>query len=248
MVARRGIILHGLVTPGDVAGGEPGLLDQLRRVRFRWKLRPERLIADTKYGRVRISAPWKNRESAPSCRCPIGTSPPPTYTAPPSPTTASGDVYVAPRDKRSGRIRPRRRRAERLPSRAATCNACPVKEQCTRSKQGRLIGRSFHAAYVERVRAYQTTAAYKKAVRKRSVWVEPLFAEAKQWHGLNRFRLRRLANVNIEALLVASGQNLKRWLQATGWGRRTLPGAAPAATLRASVYPSRREADHMKAS
>ncbi len=54
-------------------------------------------------------------------------------------------------------------------ARAATCNACPVKEQCTRSKQGRLIGRSFHAAYVERVRGYQETPAYQKAIRKRSV-------------------------------------------------------------------------------
>jgi hypothetical protein len=52
------------------------------------------------------------------------------------------------------------------------------------------------------------------------VWVPPLFAEAKQWHGLGRVRLRGLANVNIEALLVATGQNLKRLLQATGWGLR----------------------------
>jgi hypothetical protein len=69
------------------------------------------------------------------------------------------------------------------------------------------------------------------------VWVEPLFAEAKQWHGLGRFRLRGLANVNIEALLVATGQNLKRWLQAAGWGRRGLPGmaaAVPAVTPAAS--------------
>lgn len=60
-------------------------------------------------------------------------------------------------------------------------------------------------------------------MRKRSVWVEPLFAEAKDWHGLRRFRLRGLVNVNIEAVLVATVQNLKRWLQATGWGRRHGP-------------------------
>jgi hypothetical protein len=35
--------------------------------------------------------------------------------------------------------------------------------------------------------------------------VEPLFGEAKDWHGLRRFRLRRLEKVNIEALLIASG-------------------------------------------
>ncbi len=40
----------------------------------------------------------------------------------------------------------------------------------------------------------------------------PLFGEAKDWHGLRRFRLRRLEKVNAEALLIAAGQNLKRLL------------------------------------
>ena len=73
------------------------------------------------------------------------------------------------------------------------------------------------------MRTYHTTEAYKKAMRKRQVWVEPLFAEAKVWHGLRRFRRRGLENVNIEGLLIAAGQNLKRWLVATGWGRRHAP-------------------------
>ena len=81
----------------------------------------------------------------------------------------------------------------------------------------------FYADYLERVRGYHATEAYKKAMRKRQVWVEPLFAEAKEWHGLRRFRLRGLENVNIEGLLIAAGQNLKRLLAATGWGRRHAP-------------------------
>ncbi len=44
------------------------------------------------------------------------------------------------------------------------------------------------------------------------MWVEPLFAEAKDWHGLRRFRLRTLEKVNAEALLIGSGQNIKRLL------------------------------------
>ena len=60
--------------------------------------------------------------------------------------------------------------------------------------------------YVDRVKSYRGTFAYEKALRKRRVWVEPLFGEAKDWHGLRRFRLRRLEKVNIEALLIASGQ------------------------------------------
>src|SRR3712207_4335105 len=60
-------------------------------------------------------------------------------------------------------------------------------------------------------------------MRKRQVWVEPLFAEAKDWHGLRRFRLRGLPKVNIAAQLVAAGQNLKRLLSRWGWGRRNRP-------------------------
>jgi hypothetical protein len=35
-----------------------------------------------------------------------------------------------------------------------------------------------HEEYLDRVRGYHTTEAYKKAYRKRSVWVEPLFARS----------------------------------------------------------------------
>ena len=97
---------------------------------------------------------------------------------------------------------------------AATCNACPLKVQCTPSNQGRLVHRSFHACYLERVKGYHQTQAYQKAMRKRKVWVEPLFA--KDWHGLHRFRLRLLWWVNIEALRIAAGQNLKRLLKKRG--------------------------------
>src|SRR5918999_300377 len=87
----------------------------------------------------------------------------------------------------------------------------------------RQVKRSIDEAYLERVRGYHPTEAYKKAMRKRRVWVEPLFAEAKAWHGLRRLRLRGLLNANIQGLLVATGQNLKRFLAASGWGRRHAP-------------------------
>jgi transposase len=45
------IILHALVTPADVMENQP-MLDQLRRVIFRWRVRPKRVIADTTYGTI----------------------------------------------------------------------------------------------------------------------------------------------------------------------------------------------------
>jgi len=94
------------------------------------------------------------------------------------------------------------------------------------SSTGRSLRRSLFTPYLERVKGYHETEAYRKAMRKRGVWVEPLFGEAKDWHGLRRFRLRGLWKVNCEGLLVAAGQNLKRWLSKTGWGRRHGPAGS----------------------
>jgi hypothetical protein len=75
------------------------------------------------------------------------------------------------------------------------------------------LSRSLQEEYLERVRGYRHTEPYRKALRKRAVWAEPLFAEAKEWHGSRRFRLRRLEKVNAEALMIAAGQNIKRLLR-----------------------------------
>ncbi len=71
---------------------------------------------------------------------------------------------------------------------ATVCNTCPVKAECTESQSGRHIFRPFFQDYLDRVEAYRKTEAYQKALRKRLVWTEPLFGEAKQFHGLRRFR------------------------------------------------------------
>ena len=75
-------------------------------------------------------------------------------------------------------------------------------------------------------------------MRKRQVWVEPLFAEAKDWHGLRRFRLRGLEKVNSEALLIAAGQNLKRLLS-RGAGDGARSRAEPPASSSRRSHPCR---------
>src|SRR6266699_1198101 len=142
-------------------------------------------------------------------------------------------------------LRPFRRelKAEKVEYRAdpATCNACAVKAQCTESDHGRQLHRSFSADDVERVKGYHQTFAYQKAMNKRKVWVEPLKDSAKEWHGMRRFRLRRLWRVNGEALMIASGQNLKRLLKKRGWGRHPFPSEA-LCVPRQSHLPMRTEA------
>jgi transposase len=219
---KQRIILAALVTPADVMENQP-MQDLLWRVRFRWHLHPQRAVGDTTYGTVdNIRA---LEDAGIRAYVPLADWDRTAYYGP------SRFRYDAERDEyRCPEGHPLHRHTAKYAdevvvyrAQAATCNACPVKAACTTSDHGRTLQRSFYAEYLERVQAYHETPAYQKAMRKRSVWVEPLFGEAKQWHGLRQFRLRGLEKVNIEALLVAAGQNLKRWLVATGWGRRHGP-------------------------
>jgi hypothetical protein len=87
-----------------------------------------------------------------------------------------------------------------------------LKPKRTSSEYGRILNGSFDEEFLERVPACRQTGLYRKALRKCRVWVELMFAEAKEWHGMRRFRLRTLRRVNIEVPMIAAGQNIKRLL------------------------------------
>jgi transposase len=225
------IILAALVAPAEVQENQPAL-DLLWRARFRWKLRPRQVTGDTKYGTtenvvaieaqgIRAYVPLSEAGQRPglfrdhnftydadtdTCRCPGGAT----------------LRFLSQSDATHRRI-------YQAPARA--CAACALRAQCTTSPRGRRVSRDLDETSLERVRDHHATEAYGKAMRKRKVWVEPLFAEAKDWHGLRRFRLRGLPKVNGEALLIAAGQNLKRLLRRAGWGRRPWPNGAAGLAL-----------------
>jgi transposase len=225
------IILAALVTPAEVMENLP-MQDLLWRVCFRWKLRPRQVTGDAKYGTtenivaiedagIRAYVPLPDFDHRTRF---FGRD---RFTYDPH-----RDVYHCP-DGQALRFRKHkfteRTRVYQAP--AVACNACALKPQCTPSAKGRQVKRSFDETYLDRVRGYHDTEAYAKAMRKRQVWVEPLFAEAKDWHGLRRFRLRRLEKVNMEALLIAAGQNVKRLLASSGWRRRPFPNGAAGIVL-----------------
>jgi transposase len=224
------VILNVLVTPSEVTENRP-LLDLLWNTIFRWRIRPRQVTGDAKYGtRENVAALEKAGIRA--------------YVAIPNfdfrDTGLFGpghfrydpekDLYVCPADERlHRRARTSGNRGTQYRAKAEACNACQLKAKCTTSEHGRMLYRPLEEDFYDRVRAYRGTFAYEKALRKRRVWVEPLFAEAKDWHGMRRFRLRRLEKVNIEALLIASGQNVKRLL---AFGGRRPKKLAQAAALR----------------
>jgi hypothetical protein len=228
---RARIILAALVAPAEVQENQPAL-DRLWWTRFRWKLRPSQVTGDAKYGTIEnIAASERERIRAYFPLSAAGRRPSLF-----GPTDFVYDVATDP-DRCPGGQSLRvlsqgettRRRVYEAPAEA--CAACALRPQGTTSTRGRRVGRSLEETVLDRVRSYHATEPYAKAMRKRQVWVEPLFAEAKEWHGLRRVRLRGLEPVHGEALLMATGQNLKRLLSHWGWGRRPFPSGAAGAVL-----------------
>ena len=229
---KRRIILATLVTPANVMESQ-AMRDLLWRVCFRRKIWPHQVTGDAKYGTtenivaiedagIRAYVPLTDFEHR-STR----------YGRDAFVYDAVEDAYHCPQGHPLPLARSKRTEGVVVyRGDPAICNACPVKTECTTGDRGRMIQRSVDEDYLEKVRGYHTTEAYQKAIRKRQVWVEPMFAEAKEWHGLRRLRLRGLRNANIQGLLIAAGQNLKRFLAATGWGRRHAPCGGLVALLR----------------
>jgi hypothetical protein len=217
------IILAALVTPADVMENQ-AMLDLLWRVCFRRKLRPHHVTGDAKYGTTENIVAIEDagiRAYVPLTDFDHRTA---FYGQGDFVFDPERDEYRCPQDHPLRRYAVKRTEGVvAYRGEATVCNACPVKTKCTTSDHGRKVQRSFFIDYLDTVRGYHETETYKKAIRKRQVWVEPLFAEAKEWHGLRRLRLRGLMNANIEGLLIATGQNLKRFLAASGWGRRHAP-------------------------
>jgi transposase len=228
------IILTALVTPAEVQDNQPAL-DLLWRTRFRWKLRPRQVSGDTKYGTVvNIVAIEREHVHAYVPLSAVGHRPG-LFADTDFVYDQGADVYHCPGKETLRFISQCERTHRRIyEAPAHACAACALRAHCTTSPRGRRVGRSLDETFLERVRGYHAVEAYAKAMRKRKVWVEPLFAEAKDWHGLRRFRLRGRENVNIQAQMIAAGQNLKRLLSNQGWGRRPWPNGAAGIALPAA--------------
>jgi transposase len=195
---RARIILTVLVTPAEVQDNQPAV-DLLWRTRFRWKLHPRQVTADTKYGALENIVAIEDQLIRAYMPLSAAGRKPGLFRDPDFVYDRETDTYRCP-GKETLRFISQceqiHRRVYEAPS--AACAICSLRAQCTTSQRGRRIGRSLDETYLERVRGYHQTEPFAKAMRKRKVWVEPLFAEAKEWHGLRRFRLRGLEKVNIQ--------------------------------------------------
>ncbi len=92
---------------------------------------------------------------------------------------------------------------------AQTCQACPLRAQCTTSKKsGRSVQRSEHEDLIVAHRAWMETAEAKAVYRLRGQTIEIVFADVKEHRGLRRFSGHGLTRVRTEFALEVLLHNL----------------------------------------
>jgi len=146
------------------------MLDLTNWVCSKWKLQPRLAVGDAKYGTFQNIAGLEDAGIKAFVSIPDLSKRTQFYSSNVFIYDSEKDRYTCPQ----GKILPlvSRRKSEEVfvyRAKAEVCNACPMKAECTSSKSGRCIFRSFHQVYIERVQEYHQTDEYQEAMRKRGI-------------------------------------------------------------------------------
>ena len=99
-------------------------------------------------------------------------------------------------------------------SRTKDCKNCTLKQQCNarpkKNRSARYVIRNIHQALYEKMKQEMATLTFINRLIERMHKAEGIIYESKHRHGLKRARYRGLVKVQIQALMGASVQNIKR--------------------------------------
>ncbi len=98
-----------------------------------------------------------------------------------------------------------------------TCESCPMREECTRSKTGRTVTRNTYEEQLERQREHAKTPQAVMGKVLRGIIAEGKFAEAVR-HGLKTMRYVGRDMAVLQSTLVAFILNMKRLIRLEGQG------------------------------
>ena len=121
------------------------------------------------------------------------------------------DVYVCPAEEELIYGTTDRNGYRHYRSDSSVCDQCVQRQQCTQnSKSQKTITRHVWEASKEEANRLRLTKWGKKVYARRKETVERSFADAKQHHGHRYARYRGLSKVQMQCLLAATAQNMKK--------------------------------------
>jgi hypothetical protein len=174
------IIRTALVAPSEVMENLP-MRDLIWHTCFRWKVVPHQVTGDAKYGTIENIVALEEMGVRAYLALPDYRNRTPFFGLGRFTYDPERDLYRCPQGQVLQRMRiVKATQVVRYRADAKTCQACPLRSQCTTSKMGRQVERSVYTDYVDRVRGYHQTAAYQKAMRKRNVWGATHYCEIRR--------------------------------------------------------------------
>jgi transposase len=191
----------------------------LDRVKNRFGLHPERLIADTAYGSGPMLGWLVDREIAP--HIPVidkAGRTDGTWSRADFEWDGENNQYICPEGEALKQFRrnysdpnrgPTGKGVARYRALKNTCQTCPSKAKCCPNTDFRSITREEHEGARDIARSIAKAPQYKVSEKLRKK-VEMLFAHLKRILGLGRLRLRGPCGANDEFLLAATAQNLRK--------------------------------------
>ena len=191
----------------------------LNRVKDKFDLDPDWLIADTTYGCGPMLGWLVDRNIAP--HIPVidkAGRTDGTWSRSDFAWDAQNNQYICPEGEALKQFRrnysdpnrgPTGKGVARYRALKHTCQACPSKMKCCPKADARKITREEHEDARDVARAIRKTPQYKVSSKLRKK-VEMLFAHLKRILGLGRLRLRGPCGANDEFLLAATAQNLRK--------------------------------------
>lgn len=106
----------------------------------------------------------------------------------------------------------KQKQSNRYICKAEYCSVCPFKEQCCPNSEKRNLRRTIYHKEYENLEQRLKTPRAREAHVIRKTRTEPLFAEAKMYHGLSKFMVRGIDKCQKISFMIATVQNIKRLL------------------------------------
>lgn len=208
------VIIGADVGGPDLRTDSQKALEQIRRAKWKYKIRPESLGADKGYATGEFIHNIINEHIHP--HIPIfdyqrhnhkG-----IYSREQFIHDKARDVMICPAGKELrywGMHKQSRQHVYRASTR--DCSVCQQKRECTRDR-ARSIGHHIYEASIEKTRQLNRTREYRISQRMRKR-IEELFGEAKEFMGLRRAKFRGQMFVREQILMTAAAQNIKRMVK-----------------------------------
>ena len=211
---RSRVIIGTDVGKPDLRTDSEKALEQIRRIKWKYKIRPDSLGADKGYATGEFINNLINESIQP--HIPIldyqrhnhkG-----IYAREAFEYDKARDIFKCPEGKELkywGIHRQSRQNVYR--ARTKDCKICRKKGECTKDR-ARSVGYHIYETSIDRARQLNKTTEYRISQRMRKR-IEELFGEAKEFMGMRKMKFRLLKFVKEQILMTAAAQNIKRMVK-----------------------------------